>query len=146
VATIAADELTGDLRALVHALAAPMAEDLATPLGRAHLRLVAQLNHPSLAYTAPFQVVDAPAGRAVVRWLHQALAWLPDPLRTERLAALRGQLISLFGLRAQLLDEQPDAASSGTELFLQNLLDLLVAGLSAAPSPAAVAAATDGGH
>ena len=46
---------TGDLRALVHALAAPMADDLHDPVGRAHLRLVAQLSHPSLAYDEAFR-------------------------------------------------------------------------------------------
>jgi len=141
VAAIVADDRAGDARALVHALAAPMAEDLDDPLGRAHLRLVAQLSHPSLAYETPFRLVDAPAGRAVARWLHQVVDWLPVPIRTERLVALRGQLIGLFGQRAQLLDEQPDTVGSTTELFLHNLLDLLVAGLTAPPSPEAVAAA-----
>ncbi len=140
VAAIVADDRSGDLRALVHALAAPMAEDLDTGLGRAHLRLVAQLSHPSLAYQSPFRLVEAPAGRAVVRWLHLALDRLPDPIRTERLAALREQLISLFGQRAQLLDEQPDGHATTADLFLPNLLDLLVAGLAADPSPESLAA------
>jgi AcrR family transcriptional regulator len=141
VAAIVADDRSGDLRALVHALAAPMAEDLDVPLGRSHLRLVAQLSHPGLAYETPFRLVDAPAGRAVARWLHLALDRLPDPVRTERLAALRGQLISLFGQRAQLLDEQPDGHASTTELFLHNLLDLLVAGLATEPSSETLSAA-----
>jgi len=140
VAAIVADDRSGDLRALVHALAAPMAEDLATALGRAHLRLVAQLSHPSLAYETPFRVVDAPAGRAVARWLHLALQGLPDAVSTERLAALRGQLISLFAQRAELLDEEPGRHASATELFLQNLLDLLVAGLTTPPSRETLAA------
>jgi AcrR family transcriptional regulator len=145
VAAIAADGREADLRALVHALAAPMDQDLPTPLGRAHLRIVAQLSHPSLAYDRPFRVVEAPAGRAVVRWLRAALEWLPQPVRTERLVALRSQLISLFGLRAQLLDEQPagpEAAATGG-LFFQNLLDLLVAGLAAPPSAATLAAGAE---
>ena len=133
LASIAAEDRQGDLRALVHALAAPMAEDLGTPLGRAHLRLVAQLSHPSLAFEPPFQVTDAPAGTAVVRWLHDALAGLPAPVRTERLALLRDQLISLFGLRAKLIDDAGDAHSD-TRLFVSNLVDVLVAGLSADPS------------
>lgn len=133
-AAIAAEHRQGDLRALVHALAAPMAEDLATPLGRAHLRLVAQLSHPSLAFQPPFQVTDAPAGRAVVRWLRDALANLPAPVRTERLAMLRDQLISLFGLRAKLIDDAGEEVAD-TQLFLSNLVDVLVAGLSVDPSP-----------
>jgi AcrR family transcriptional regulator len=107
VGAIAADGRSGDVRSLVRALAAPMAADLDDPLGRAHLRLVAQLSHPSLAYGRPFVLVDAPSGKAVVRWLWQALDDLPPAIAGERLAALRSELISLFGLRAQLVDDKP---------------------------------------
>jgi AcrR family transcriptional regulator len=135
---IEAEGRVGDLRALVHALAAPMAVDLETPIGRAHLRVVAQVSPPALAYERPFQVAEAPSGRSVVSWLHDALGHLPAGVRAERLAALRSQLISLFGLRAQLLDDQPRGGSrphaSTNELFLANLLDMLVAGLAVAPS------------
>jgi AcrR family transcriptional regulator len=146
VAAIVAQDRTRDLRALVHALAAPMAADLATPVGRAHLRLVAQLNHPSLAYQPPqFAAVNAPAGAAVAKWLHQALEDLPRAVCTERLAALRGQLIGLFGMRAQLLDDGDDAPDeASTQLFVGNLLDMLVAGLATEPSPEAKAAAAAG--
>lgn len=141
VARLVADDRTADLRSLVHALAAPMADDLPDPVGRAHLRIVLQLSHPSLAYERPFQVVEAPAGRAVVRWLADALAGLPSAVRRERLAALRVQLIGLFGLRAQLLDDDTEGAmAGGNELFVENLLDMLVAGLATPPSDATVAA------
>lgn len=131
---------THDLRALVRALAEPMAADLESPLGRAHLRVVVQVSPPALAYQRPFQVADAPSGESVVRWLHEALADLPAGVRGERLAALRAQLISLFGLRAQLIDEQPPRPAgarshrSVNPLFLENLIDMLVAGLEAPPS------------
>jgi AcrR family transcriptional regulator len=142
VVAIAADGRSRDVRALVHALAAPMADDLDGALGRAHLRLVAQLSHPSLAYGPPFFLVDAPSGKAVVRWLWGALDAVPEPIRLERLAALRSELISLFALRAQLLDEDAgDRVISSPELFFENLLDLLVAGLSAEASEASLAAA-----
>jgi AcrR family transcriptional regulator len=134
VAAIEAEAAVGDVRALVHALAAPMAADLGDERGRAHLRLVGRLSGPELAYQPPFRAVEAPAGRAVVRWLVEALHPLPLPVRNERLAALRGQLISLFALRAQLLDEAGDAAWPDNELFVANLLDQLVAGLLAEPS------------
>jgi AcrR family transcriptional regulator len=147
-AEIEAAGATDDLRALVRALAAPMADDLTTPLGRAHLRLVAQISHPSLAYGRAFQVADAPAGTQVVRWLTAALPDLPDPIRRERLVALRAQLIGLFAFRATLLDAEPPTDVVGPdELFLENLVDLLVAGLRAPPSDEAVAAAgSDGGR
>src|SRR5687768_410620 len=85
VAVLAAEDRTDDLRGLAHALAAPMAADLATPVGRAHLRLVAQLSHPALAYQRPFRVHDAPAGTAVAKWVARALAHLPRGVRAERL-------------------------------------------------------------
>ena len=141
VAGLAADERTGEVRGLVHALAAPMAADLGDPVGRAHLRIVAQLSHPSLGYQPPFRVTEAPAGTAVVRWLGAALSGLPAPLRVERLAALRAQLIGLFAQRAQLIDDDPAGAARAPDdgLFVENLLDMLVAGLTAPPSPAALA-------
>jgi AcrR family transcriptional regulator len=135
VATIVADDRSGDLRTLVHALVGPMAENLETELGRAHLRLAAQLSHPSLAYEQPFHQTEAPAGRAVVRWLIAALADLPEPVCRERLAALRVLLVSLLGQRAQLIDEGiDDGKHAPTEVFVQNLIDVAVAGLSTAPS------------
>jgi AcrR family transcriptional regulator len=142
VAAIEADDRSGDLRALVHALAAPMADRLSTPIGRAELRLVAHLSHPSLAYGPSFIVVEAPAGRQVVRWMWRALGGLPRPLAGERLAAMRAELISLFALRAQLLDDPPkDRDISPHDLFFGNLLDLLVAGLRVEPSADTLAAA-----
>jgi AcrR family transcriptional regulator len=142
-AAIEAEGRTGDLRSLVHAFAAPMAHDLDTVLGRAHLRLVARMSHPSLAYEPPFIVVDAPGGKVLVRWLWVALDWLPSPVAGERLVALRSELVSLFGLRAQLLDDRPtDRPISSPELFLNNLVDQLVAGLAVAPSPETLAAAS----
>ena len=124
-----------------------MADDLHDPVGRAHLRLVAQLSHPSLACDEAFRSareveVDAVAGTRVVRWLRAALPALPSPVRRERLADLRGHLISSFGLRAQLIDDDPRHGDpAGVALFLENLLDVLVAALTAPPSPATLAAA-----
>ena len=142
VEAIEAEGRAHDLRALAHALARPMADDLGDPVGRAHLRIVAQLSHPALAYEVPFRVVDAPAGAAVARWLATALHDLPSPIRRERLAALRGQLVGLFGQRAQVLDEAPrPTVLPSDDLFVENLLDVVVAGLGVAPSPATLAEA-----
>ena len=143
VAAIAADGRTTDLRALVHALAAPMAADLENPLGRAHLRLVAQRSHPALAYQHAFRV-EAPAGQAVGRWLREALEELPGTVRAERFASLRVQLVSLFAARARLLDDEP-AERTRNDLFVNNLIDMLVAGLSAVPSPETMASKTTNG-
>ena len=152
VERIEAEGRTGDLRALVAALARPMAVDLGTPLGRAHLRLVAQLSLPSLAYQPPFQVVGAPAGNAVVGWITAALPDLPRRVRIERLAALRTQLIGLFAFRAQLVDEAGDGGPRGSDaVFVENLVDTLVGGLTAPVSAATAEALAarrtgDGGH
>ena len=145
VAAIADAGRQHDVRALVHALAAPMAVDLRTPLGRAHLRLVAQLNHPALAYEQPFRDRDLPAGTAVARWLAEATAALPGAIRRERLAALREQLIGLFGARAVLRDERQDPPDGvDDDVFLTNLVDVLVAGLTAEVSAESQAAVTRG--
>lgn len=137
-AALEAEGRTGDLGALVAALAAPMAADLATPLGRAHLRLVARLSPPALAYHRPFRLIDAPAGRAVVEWIDAALGDLPHAVRVERMAILRTQLLALFGARAELCDARPElAAPARTELFLANLVDVVVGGLAAPVSSAA---------
>ncbi len=143
VAVIAAEDREGDVRALVHALAAPMADSLTDPLGRAHLRLVAQMDRPALAYERPFRLVEAPAGTAVVRWLREVLAGLPEPIVLERLAALRTQLVGLFAARAQLLDERGRPAGAAQGFFLANLLDSLVAGLTVDPSGETLAAAAE---
>ena len=140
VAEIEAAGQTSDLRALVRALAEPMAASLADPLGRAHLRLVAQLSHPALAYERPFRVVRSPAGVSVARWIWDALRGrMPEAIAAERVALLRSQLISTFGLRAQLVDEQPDRYDARANArFLANLVDMLVGGLEAEPSPEAL--------
>ena len=140
VAAIRAARRQGDLHALVEALVMPMAVDLETVLGRAHLRLVAHLSHPSLAYRQPFQLTEAPAGRAVAQWTWQHLDHLPDEIRGERVAALRTQLITLMGQHAQLIDEGPSKGRRRTDLFLANLVDMLVAGLDAPPSRATLTA------
>lgn len=133
---------TGDLRAILNALAAPMADDLATPVGRAHLRMVAELSHPAFAYRPAFAIREAEesrAGTTVVRWLEKALPELPPRIRTERLAALRGQLISSFGLRARLLDDDIDYCNDArTHLYVENLIDMMLAGVTTPPSAQAL--------
>lgn len=141
VAELEAEGRTGDLRALVSALARPMADDLGSALGRAHLRLVAQVSLPSLAYQRPFALGPAPAGEAVVHWIAEALRHLPDAIWVERLVLLRAQLIGLLAFRAQLLDEGGAEGAVGPDLlFVENLVDMVVAGLGGPPSPAALAA------
>ena len=133
VARLEAEGATGDVRALVAALARPMADDLASPLGRAHLRLVARLDVPSLAYQRPFRMAESPTGTTVAGWLAAALSSLPAEVRVERLAALRTQLVGLFAFRAELVDERDEPTGSHA-VFVENLIDLVVAGLTASPS------------
>lgn len=144
---IEADGATGDVRALVHALARPMADDLDDPVGRAHLRIVAEVSHPALAFDDAFRSarevdVDAEAGRRVVGWLRAALPRLPRAVEVERLVDLRGHLLGAFGQRAQLIDDNDGRVRPGeVELFVECLLDGTVAALTAPPSEATLAAA-----
>src|SRR5690606_10805929 len=85
----------------------------------------------ALAYEQPFRDRSTPSGTSVARWLGEATAHLPGPIRRERLAALREQLIGLFGARATLRDERgqpPDGVDD--DLFLATLVDLLAGGLA----------------
>ena len=145
------DQGRRSVRALVHALAQPMADDLATAIGRAHLRILDEVSHPELAFEPAFPGSlsrlgsDASAGAQMVAWLHEALHHilpeLPSAIRAERLAALRAQLIGGHAGRARLLDE--DRAPGGpasTTLFLENLVDMASAALSTPPSAATLAA------
>jgi AcrR family transcriptional regulator len=139
-----------DLRAVVHALAAPMADDLATPLGRAHLRIVAQLDQPSLGHASPFEGTEAslgastPAGETAVGLLRAALPEMPPAVRVERLAALRALLIALVGRRAQLVDDDAELDDPRlTSVFLENLVDMAVALLTGPVSPATTAAVAE---
>lgn len=130
-----------DIRQLVFALAAPMASDLADPVGRAHLRIIGEVNHPALGYESPFPTGEtvaataAPAGRRVILWLWTALGELPEPIRAERVAALRTQLIDMFAARARLIDDDDTMCTSSLNtLFVQNMIDMIVAGLVVEPS------------
>lgn len=80
---------------------------------------------------------EATAGTTVVGWLVAAMPELPSAIRRERLAALRAQLISLYGLRAQLIDDGLAPTDAEGALFQENLLDMLVASLATPPSAAA---------
>lgn len=129
-----------NVRQLVFALAAPMAADLADPIGRAHLRIIGEVNHPSLGYDSPFPsgetvvATAAPAGQRVIRWLRSALSDLPAAVAAERVAILRSQLIDTFAARARLIDDDPSMTSDDNTLFVNNLIDMIVAGLTTQPS------------
>lgn len=141
VAHIAAAGAQRDRRALVEGFAVPLGAELATELGRAHLQVVAQLDRPALGYREPFTVGEAPAGRTLAVWIVAALEHLPVRIRAERLAAFRWQLINAFGQHARLIDDRPRTAERDrTELFVENLIDMLVASLEQPPSPASLAA------
>lgn len=138
-----ADGATSDLRSIVRALAGPMADDLASPLGRAHLRIVAQLDHPALGDSSPFTDAEStigtptPSGEAVVGLLLAALGDLPARVRAERLVVLRATLLAQLGARARLIDDDPRrGGEAASALFLENLLDMLVGALTAPVSGA----------
>lgn len=137
----------GDLHRLLDALIAPMTAAFETAVGRAELRLAAQLNHPDLAYTLrPFSIVDAPSGTRLAELLRRATPSLPEPIQRERFAILRDQVIELVGQRARLIDHRKPAEPDRTdEIWQSNLIDMLAAGLTT-PVTERTAALLGGDH
>ena len=141
VAELLAGSTPPPVRDLLRVMAAPMAEDLGTAVGRAHLRIVALVESPSQMYEEPFVRAaarlgaSAPAGARVAAWLRDVVRPLPPRLRAERLATLRVMLVGGFGARALLVDETPELLHHAAHrVFVENLLDVLEAMLNVAPS------------
>ena len=132
VEQIEADGATDDLDRLLDALITPMTCVFGSAVGRAELRLAAQLNHPDLAYSLrPFSLVDAPSGTRLVDMLRRAAPSVPEPIERERFAILREQVIHLVGQRARLIDHREPPEPDHTDAIWQsNLIDVLAAGLT----------------
>ncbi len=132
VRDVEADGAAEDLHRLIQAVLVPMTDSFDSEVGRAELRLVAQLNHPGRVYTErPFSIVDAPAGKRLGALLFDATGSLPGAIQRERLAALRQQVVQLVGLRARLIDaRKPAEPDHSDEVWGSNLIDLLSAGLT----------------
>jgi AcrR family transcriptional regulator len=121
---------------VVAALVLPLVAALATPGGRCYLRIVDEL----LEYPAAAGLGRGPRGlnRSLDRAAHllrRPLRALPPRLRAERGALCGTFLVRALASRARVVDEggaARPALDDGT--FATNLIDVLAAGLAAAPS------------
>ena len=131
VDALEAEGRTDDVRALVRALVEPLAERLTTPSGRRYLRILPQLaGHEEGSF--------ALANRSLVRVGHHlsvCVADLPPRLTAERTAQVASFLLQALADHARRVDEGRGRAPVGRELFVSNLVDVLVVVVSAPASP-----------
>ena len=121
---------------VVAALVLPLAAGLATPGGRCYLRIVDEL----LEYPEGAGLSRGLGGlnRSLDRAAHllkRPLRALPSRLRAERGALCGTFLVRALASRARAIDERGAAPPAlGDGAFAANLIDVLAAGLVAAPS------------
>ncbi len=118
-------------------LVEPLAECLRTESGRAYLRIVQHLvDEPSDA-PGPPPVQANPSLRRVSRLLEPATAPLPPRIRSERHHLTTSFLLRALADRAAELDRHGHRRPAlGHDAFVANLVDVLVAVLTARPSTA----------
>ena len=132
VDALEAEKRTDDVRALVCAVVEPLAERLSTPGGRRYLRIL-----PQLAGYDEGEVSFAMANRSLVRVGHHlstCTAELPPRLTAERTARVTSFLLGALADQALRLEAGRRRAPLGRELFTSNLVDVLVAVVSAPAS------------
>jgi AcrR family transcriptional regulator len=132
VDAIEAERKTDDLRALVRAVVEPLAERLTTPGGRRYLRIL-----PQLAGYDEGEVSFAMANRSLVRvgqHLSVCTVELPPRLMAERTAQVTSFLLQALADQALRVEEGRRRALLGREIFTSNLVDVLVAVVSAPAS------------
>lgn len=138
VTALEAEGRTGDLRSLVHALAAPFVQELAQDPAESHYigfisRLYAGDNGATLLDDNPSR---NSATREVGAYLVQALPHLPEPLRTARLHMLGAQLSQIVaGWDRQRREAEPLFDAADIPWMTENLVDVLTAGLACPVSP-----------
>jgi AcrR family transcriptional regulator len=128
-----------DVHDAMRILVEPLAECLRTPGGRSYLRVVQHL----VDEPASLPAAEAPPGaanaslRRVSRLLARAAPALPARVRVERRNQTTSFLLRALADRARELDGHGSRRSLvGHDLFVANLVDVLVAVLTAPPSPA----------
>lgn len=117
-------------------LVEPLAECLRTPGGRAYLRVVQHLvDEPpaSAASRAPLPSVN-PSLQRVTRLLDRTTPALPRRVRAERRRQTTSFLLRALADRATDLDRARSRPCVGHDLFVANLVDVLVAVLTTPPS------------
>jgi AcrR family transcriptional regulator len=131
-----------EVRSLVEVLVQPLLE-IPYQQGATHYaRFLEQVrNHPSVAGGPRPGSSQPPVVRIVLARLDNALADLPPALRRLRLTSLASAMFALVADRERVLEAGP-AHGVDPELSAANVVDVLVAMLTAAPSRAAIEAAS----
>jgi hypothetical protein len=130
---------TSNLRDILNAMVTPFAEQLDSDnSGRAYVRFVAQLyGHPSIREIDFASASYREAYRTAQRLLS---AKFRSRLAKQRLGLLVGHMIhALADLESRLVREDRPASCERVQLFVSDLLDTVVAALTAPVSPATAA-------
>jgi AcrR family transcriptional regulator len=133
-----AEGRTPDVHEAMGILVAPLAERLSLPSGRAYLRILQHLVDEPAGSPMPAATLAAtnPSLRRVTRILEGATTALPRGVRIERRNQTSSFLLRALADRATLLDRAGPRPPVGHDLFVANLVDVLVAVLTSPPSPA----------
>ena len=124
------------LRELGTILVEPVADKLDDPAGVAFVQISAQLaGHP----TYPLFEFDQEASLEGRRRLAVQVATLLPPMPGEVLLARRSLLVSLLFHGLADYSRQPSITPVSRQLFVNNLIDIVVANLQTPPSPATLA-------
>lgn len=130
------------IRSSMALLVVPLADRLRTASGRCYLRIVEHLVDEPRASTPAASVAEfnSSLARASAR-LAAPVRALPPELRDERQNQTTSFLLRALADRARTLDDHLDLRPTiAHDTFVSNLIDVLVAVLTAPPSPATRAA------
>ena len=114
----------------------PLARQLRTPEGRRYLRLCAQLiDHPRYVRDARDAIAVNTSVQRCIRYLAPALPHLPPEIAAERASQAPSFLVRACADQARLLDsDAPSRPALGIEAFTANLVDVIIAIVSAPTS------------
>ncbi|MEO6627777.1 MAG: hypothetical protein ABIP03_04335 [Aquihabitans sp.] len=116
-------------RVVLEALIGPMSQQLETPEGRRHLRLLGHISgHPEYLSATQNLAYAAPNLARCSLHLARHLEHLPHPLQLERVALIGGFIVRSYAGQARLLTiDDPPRPVLSVDDFTTNLLDLLLA-------------------
>ena len=118
-----------DTRRLVGALLLPLAAELATPVGRDYLRIVAQLSEKFAAWNTE-AALNPPHLRRILALIEGRPAALAPAIRRQRTLQMIMLMTAAMAERARLVAEaRPMELGEGE--FLGNLADMIVGALEA---------------
>lgn len=134
-------EARDDPRQLVTVLVRPLTEKLEDESGRAYLRIVRQLADRAIGEDATMQITEInPSLAKTTALLAKSLAGLPPKVRGARVAHSVRFLLDALAVQAREIDEGVDPRRCmPNDLFEANLVDELVAVVTAKPSTATAA-------